>query len=84
MTTPKYGGLLTDIGAAALIAASEAGKKWQPTHMLIGDAGGAPGETADPIPSAAQTKLIRQRYRAQLNRLFVSEQSANVLVAELV
>ncbi|MFG8733466.1 phage tail protein, partial [Pseudomonas aeruginosa] len=42
MTTPKYGGLLTDIGAAALIAASEAGKKWQPTHMLIGDAGGAP------------------------------------------
>ncbi|HEJ1720209.1 phage tail protein [Pseudomonas aeruginosa] len=84
MTTPKYGGLLTDIGAAALIAASEAGKKWQPTHMLIGDAGGAPGETADPTPSAAQTKLIRQRYRAQLNRLFVSEQSANVLVAELV
>ncbi len=84
MTTPKYGGLLTDIGAAALIAASEAGKKWQPTHMLIGDAGGAPSETADPIPSAAQTKLIRQRYRAQLNRLFVSEQSANVLVAELV
>lgn len=84
MTTPKYGGLLTDIGAAALIAASEAGKKWQPTHMLIGDAGGAPGETADPIPSAAQTKLIRQRYRAQLNRLFVSEQSANVLIAELV
>ncbi|HBO1420028.1 phage tail protein [Pseudomonas aeruginosa] len=83
-TTPKYGGLLTDIGAAALIAASEAGKKWQPTHMLIGDAGGAPGETADPIPSTAQTKLIRQRYRAQLNRLFVSEQSANVLVAELV
>ncbi|HHX6516888.1 TPA: phage tail protein, partial [Pseudomonas aeruginosa] len=64
--------------------ASEAGKKWQPTHMLIGDAGGAPGETADPIPSAAQTKLIRQRYRAQLNRLFVSEQSANVLIAELV
>lgn len=50
MTTPKYGGLLTDIGAAALIAASEAGKKWQPTHMLIGDAGGAPGETADPTP----------------------------------
>ncbi|HCF6159572.1 phage tail protein [Pseudomonas aeruginosa] len=84
MTTPKYGGLLTDIGAAALIAASEAGKKWQPTHMLIGDAGGAPGETADPIPSAAQTKLIRQRYRAQLNRLFVSERSANVLIAELV
>lgn len=84
MTTPKYGGLLTDIGAAALIAASEAGKRWQPTHMLIGDAGGAPGETADPIPSAAQTKLIRQRYRAQLNRLFVSEQSANVLIAELV
>ncbi|MGU1178541.1 phage tail-collar fiber domain-containing protein [Pseudomonas aeruginosa] len=84
MTTPKYGGLLTDIGAAALIAASEAGKKWQPTHMLIGDAGGAPGEAADPIPSAAQTKLIRQRYRAQLNRLFVSEQSANVLIAELV
>ncbi|HCE6798069.1 TPA: phage tail protein [Pseudomonas aeruginosa] len=82
--TPKYGGLLTDIGAAALIAASEAGKKWQPTHMLIGDAGGAPSETADPIPSTAQTKLIRQRYRAQLNRLFVSEQSANVLVAELV
>ncbi|MGV8353504.1 phage tail-collar fiber domain-containing protein [Pseudomonas aeruginosa] len=82
--TPKYGGLLTDIGAAALAAASAAGKKWQPTHMLIGDAGGAPGATPDPIPAATQTKLINQRYRAQLNRLFVSDKNINTLVAEVV
>ncbi len=82
--TPKYGGLLTDIGAAALAAASAAGKKWQPTHMLIGDAGGAPGDTPDPLPSAAQKSLINQRHRAQLNRLFVSDKNANTLVAEVV
>ncbi|WP_171902200.1 phage tail protein, partial [Pseudomonas aeruginosa] len=82
--TPKYGGLLTDIGAAALAAASAAGKKWQPTHVLIGDAGGAPGDTPDPLPSAAQKSLINQRHRAQLNRLFVSDKNANTLVAEVV
>ncbi|WP_246156795.1 phage tail protein, partial [Aquicoccus porphyridii] len=52
--------------------------------MLIGDAGGAPGDTPDPLPSAAQKSLINQRHRAQLNRLFVSDKNANTLVAEVV
>ena len=81
--TPKYGGLLTDIGAAALAAASAAGKMaadsyadrrcWRRT-----------GCYSDPIPAATQTKLINQRYRAQLNRLFVSDKNINTLVAEVV
>ncbi|MFX7879039.1 phage tail protein, partial [Acinetobacter baumannii] len=51
---------------------------------LIGDAGGAPGDTPDPLPSAAQKSLINQRHRAQLNRLFVSDKNATTLVAEVV
>jgi hypothetical protein len=74
-----FGGMLTTQGAAKKTNCDALGIPWEPSHMLIGDANGT-----DPVPSPSQTKLINQRYRAQLNQLFVSPTDDNVLIAELV
>lgn len=74
-----FGGLLTTLGAAKKTNCDALGIPWEPRYMLIGDANGT-----DPVPSPTQTKLINQRYRAQLNQLRVSPTDDNVLIAELV
>lgn len=81
MSTKKYGGFLTGVGAAKQIEAAAGGTRRSITHMLIGDAGGAPGDTPDPVPMPEQTALVRQRYRVALNRLEPSP-DPTVLVAE--
>lgn len=74
-----FGGMLTTLGANKKTNCDALGIPWEPKYMLIGDANGT-----DPVPSASQTRLINQVYRAQLNQLRVSEKDANVLIAELV
>lgn len=74
-----FGGMLTTLGAAKKTNCDALGVPWQPSYMLIGDA-----NDTDPVPSTKQTKLINQRYRAQLNQLYVSPTDENVLIAELV
>jgi len=74
-----FGGMLTTLGAAKKTNCDALGIPWEPRYMLIGDANGT-----DPVPSPTQTKLINQRYRAQLNQLRVSQTDDNVLIAELV
>lgn len=74
-----FGGMLTTLGAAKKTNCDALGIPWEPRYMLIGDANGT-----DPVPSPSQTKLINQRYRAQLNQLRVSPTDDNVLIAELV
>lgn len=74
-----FGGMLTNLGAAKKTNCDALGIPWEPRYMLIGDANGA-----DPVPSAAQTKLVNQVYRAQINQLYVSPADDNVLIAELV
>lgn len=74
-----FGGMLTTLGAAKKTNCDALGIPWEPRYMLIGDANGT-----DPVPSPTQTKLISQRYRAQLNQLRVSPTDNNVLIAELV
>ncbi|MDF2641530.1 MAG: phage-related tail fiber protein-like protein [Pseudomonas sp.] len=74
-----FGGMLTTQGAAKKTNCDALGIPWEPSHMLIGDANGT-----DPVPSPSQTKLINQRYRAQINQLFVSPTDENILIAELV
>ncbi|EOZ4725211.1 phage tail protein [Pseudomonas aeruginosa] len=49
MSTNQYGGFLTDKGAAKQVEAASGGLRRNITHMLIGDAGGAPGQTPDPV-----------------------------------
>lgn len=84
MSTNQYGGFLTDKGAAKQVEAASGGLRRNITHMLIGDAGGAPGQTPDPVPSPSQTKLVRQRYRVKLNRLVAAENNPSVLIAEAI
>ncbi|HCF6782637.1 TPA: phage tail protein [Pseudomonas aeruginosa] len=84
MSTNQYGGFLTDKGAAKQVEAASGGLRRNITHMLIGDAGGAPGQTPDPVPSPLQTKLVRQRYRVKLNRLVAADNSPSVLIAEAI
>ncbi|WP_460129513.1 phage tail protein [Pseudomonas sp. H1_D05] len=74
-----FGGMLTTLGAAKKTNCDALGIPWEPRYMLIGDANGT-----DPVPSASQTKLVNQVYRAQLNQLRVSPTDTNVLIAELV
>ncbi|WP_186566176.1 phage tail protein [Pseudomonas iranensis] len=74
-----FGGMLTTLGAAKKTNCDALGIPWEPRYMLIGDANGT-----DPVPSPTQTKLINQRYHAQLNQLYVSPTDENVLIAELV
>jgi hypothetical protein len=74
-----FGGMMTTLGAAKKTNCDALGIPWEPRYMLIGDA-----NDTDPVPSPTQTKLINQRYRAQLNQLRVSPTDANVLIAELV
>ncbi|WP_103894433.1 phage tail protein [Pseudomonas sp. NFACC36] len=74
-----FGGMLTTLGANKKTNCDALGIPWEPKYMLIGDANGT-----DPVPSASQTQLINQVYRAQLNQLRVSDKDPNVLIAELV
>jgi hypothetical protein len=80
----QFGGFITAIGAAKQTNANALGIPWKITHMLIGDAGGDPNQTPDPVPSMLQEELINQVYRAPLNQLRVSPDDENVLIAELI
>lgn len=83
-STTQFGGFLTNVGIAQQANTAALGQPWNITHMLIGDAGGEPSQTPDPTPNPAQTALVRQVYRAQLNALYPSPADPAVLVAELV
>lgn len=74
-----FGGMLTTLGVAKKTRCDALGVRWKPSYMLLGDANGS-----DPVPSAEQTSLINQRYRAPLNNLYVSPTDENILIAELV
>lgn len=74
-----FGGMLTTQGAAKKTNCDALGIPWEPRYMLIGDA-----NDADPLPDPAQTQLVNQVYRAQLNQLYVSPTDEKVLIAELV
>lgn len=74
-----FGGMLTTLGAAKKTNCDALGVPWEPRYMLIGDANGT-----DPVPNPAQTQLVHQVYRAQINQLYVSPTDANILIAELV
>lgn len=76
----KYKTIITSAGAARLAAAmSSSGKKVDITHMAIGDGGGA---LPQPVPG--QTKLVREVYRAQLNKIVRDDRNDKYVVAELV
>ncbi|HHA2064707.1 TPA: phage tail protein [Enterobacter kobei] len=78
--TVKYKTVITKAGAEKLAAATVPnGKKVNFTAMAVGDGGGTL-----PIPSASQTKLVREVWRHTLNKVSQDNKHKNYVVAELV
>ncbi|APC14928.1 phage tail protein [Pseudomonas frederiksbergensis] len=70
---------LTNVGMAKQANADALGIPWKITEMGVGDA-----NNTDPIPSAAQTKLINEWRRRPLNQLRVDPINPAVLIAEQI
>ncbi|QXG56075.1 phage tail protein [Pantoea jilinensis] len=77
--TTKYFALLTNQGAAKLANAAALGTKVNIAAMGVGDGGGTL-----PTPDAAQTKLIGEKRRAQLNSLTVDAANSSQIIAEQI
>ncbi|EOM4619273.1 phage tail protein, partial [Escherichia coli] len=77
--TTKYFALLTNIGAAKLANATALGAQVEITKMAVGD-----GNGALPTPNPAQTALVHELRRAQLNMLTVDPVNTNQIIAEQV
>jgi len=77
--TTKYFALLTNQGAAKLANAAALGTKVNITSLGVGDGGGTL-----PTPDAAQTKLIGEKRRAQLNSLSVDAANSSQIIAEQI
>lgn len=71
--------ILTTIGQAKIANAVALGQQIQVTEMALGDGAGNPT-----TPNQAQTTLVRQVYRAQLNQLSTDPANPNYVIAELV
>ncbi|MGC1067247.1 phage tail protein [Pantoea agglomerans] len=77
--TTKYFALLTNQGAAKLANAAALGLKVNIASMGVGDGGGSL-----PTPDAAQTKLIGEKRRAQLNSLTIDAANSSQIIAEQI
>lgn len=71
--------ILTTVGQAKIANAVALGQQIQVTEMALGDGMGNPT-----TPNQAQTALVRQVYRAQLNQLSTDPANPNYVIAELV
>ena len=68
------------IAALQLMAQAEAqAEQIRLTHMAVGDGGGNPVE-----PDQAQTQLVRETFRATVNRVYQDPNTPNMFTAELV
>ncbi|AZN35528.1 phage tail-collar fiber domain-containing protein [Iodobacter ciconiae] len=74
----KYFAILTQYGAAQIAEATAQKKTIRIETMAVGDGAGK-----DTVPSAAQTRLVKENYRSALNSL-KSEAGKNTLIAELI
>lgn len=69
----------TNYGLAALAQAEATGTPINLTHMAVGDGNGNPV-----TPSQNQTALVRERYRATINRVYQSATDPLRFTAELI
>lgn len=69
----------TTYGLAAMAAAEAAGTPINLTHMAVGD-----GNGNDVTPSETQTNLVREVFRATINRVYQDPTTPNRFTAELV
>lgn len=77
--TITFTGTLTHAGKQYLANAIAGKDQLVLSQMGVGDGGGVPVE-----PDEAQTALVRECYRTQINRLYVDSRNSNIAVAELL
>lgn len=77
--TLTYTGTLTRAGLQYLSDAIAGKDQLVLSQMGVGDGGGVPV-----VPDVAQTTLVRECYRTQINRLYVDSRNSNIAVAELL
>lgn len=75
----KYRAILTEAGLNKLASAALSGESVNFTEMAVGDGGGAV-----PEPTAGQTSLVNEVYRAPLNRVVIADQAQNIIRTELI
>lgn len=75
----KFFALLTNQGAAKLSNMAALGEKLEITSLAVGDGGGV-----SLTPNQAQTELVNERRRAQLNSLSVDEKNTSQIIAEQI
>jgi hypothetical protein len=75
----QFFAILTHVGMAKQANADALGIPWNITELGVGDANGT-----DPIPDAAQTRLINEWRRRPLNQLKIDPINPAVIIAEQV
>jgi hypothetical protein len=75
----QFFAILTNVGMAKQANADALGIPWNITEMGVGDANGT-----DPIPNAAQTRLINEWRRRPLNQLKIDPVNPAVIIAEQI
>ncbi|MEQ2026019.1 phage tail protein [Xenorhabdus szentirmaii] len=72
----KYFSLLTNAGTDKLKKSASSGTKLEVTHMAVGD-----GKL--PTPDVSQSKLINEKYRAEIDSLTIDPQNHNLIITGL-
>lgn len=75
----QFFAILTAVGEAKQANATALGIPWTFKEMGVGD-----GNNTDPIPNRAQTKLINQWHRAQVNQVRTDQANPNIIITEQV
>lgn len=79
MSEQAYLTLLTEYGSQRIAQAALSGASVDFAKMAVGDGGGKV-----PAPSAGQTRLVNEVYRAPLNRVVIADDAANIIRTEMI
>ncbi len=79
MSEQVYLTLLTEYGSQRIAQAALSGASVDFAEMAVGDGGGKV-----PAPSAGQTRLVNEVYRAPLNRVVIADDAANIIRTEMI
>ncbi|MFU7785739.1 phage tail protein [Klebsiella pneumoniae] len=79
MEEKNYITLLTEYGAQKIAEAALSGIAVDFAEMAVGD-----GDGKVPGPSAGQTRLVNEVYRAPLNRVVIADDAANIIRTEMI
>lgn len=74
-----YKSIHTTVGLQLMAQAEGAGTQIQFTHMAVGDGNGNPT-----TPTESQTQLVRERFRATVNRVYQNPDMPTMFTAELI